>query len=230
MPIKSKRPSWSDSETTFVVNAFGELGVEYESRLAPRLPAGFIAEYRALATQYQSAVAGKPVRLSQQKSSTVALATAISEAVRDAGAIRNAVRQGTSDKAIHRLFGVGQDSNGKTVNKALASWDVVIEAMEARSNDLHLFGITSDDLAQAKASRQRIIDIDLEQEAAKGKKLSASASKLALHHRLIAMSRRLLGAAEIEFRAEPEILARFRSPIPPSGRRKKQVVAPVSPA
>ncbi len=226
MPKQPTKPSWNDAQTLGAAKPLAELLETYEARLAPRLPQGFRSTYRELLSQFETAAAGKPVVLTQQKSATEQLASAIRDAIRDAGAIRNAVRNSTDDKAVHRLFGIGARTGSGTLGNALSAFDAVIEAMEARSNDLHLFGLTPADLDAAKASRKNLIDIDLAQEGQKGKKTGATQSKLSLQKQLITATRRLIGAAEIEFRAEPEILARFRAPVPPRGGKKVPAPAP----
>ncbi len=218
--------NWTDPQLLAVANHLREFlkspgGARLLARLAPNFQQDFEAELELFTT----VASAQPARLTEQKEITQKLNDELKRGLSNFAAVRDAIKYETTDKATRIAFGQGKPPKSVTVRAVVGGLDIAIGALEARLNTLADIGFTANDLLDLKENRQTIIQLDIQQEAAKGTKKGASASVDSVRKRLYELCRRVFSRGKFEFRNDPATLSRLEAPIPPSRSSKKAAAA-----
>lgn len=218
MPVSTR---WNESTTIHVATDIFLLAREFQSRLGRRnITEAWLDESDAELELVKSAAAGTAASLLTQKSTTESVKSLINQIGARVVAIRSAIRRVYPKRSeLHRAFGVGQGTR-QSQPAALAAIELIEEGATAYPAETAAAGILETDLTELLGLRDALRAADLVQEGAKSTKKSSTATRNSLLRSLTARIDRILGAAELEFVDEPEVLARFRSPIPTRKKKK----------
>jgi hypothetical protein len=224
---KKIRTRWTIPQTIAVGNTYQTLLATHLQRFADRgIDASFASNFSALLGDLAAAQSGQTVRRQQQTGATQAVLRAIATIAQETNGIRaNIRRRFPGRKDLHKTFGSGIAS-GKSSNAiAIALADSILDAIASYPSETAAARIIQRDIDAVLQARAALLAADLAQEGLKGSRISATAAKDHLHRQVIALIDEVLGAAEMEFSAEPEILALYRGPLPTRKPQKSKPAA-----
>ncbi|MBI3183424.1 MAG: hypothetical protein HYZ28_14900 [Myxococcales bacterium] len=146
----SNHTRWSLTDAIATANGILSETKRHAARLQDRgVDSSFLQGFADAIQLAQAAAAGQPVRLGAQKGSTAALADTIARAVRQAGAVREAVRRRfPSRKDVQRTFGIGTPKSGASLGQALSSVDAALHGASEHPTETSAAGILARDLTE----------------------------------------------------------------------------------
>jgi hypothetical protein len=199
-----------------------ELAKAHNTKLEPRLPAGFFDLLRTDVATVRGSGDVLAVRATK-KAATITQDEAVRQGFELVGALRATVRTGAPrNKVLWKAFGVGSTLS-PTVRSVSAALGTVQAAATRFPSETAAVGLLADDMQRAQTLAAAIASADSVQEASKLTSKQATAQLNAAIARLTANLGHLASVARV---ALPANVAQSFSALVPSGSKKKPAPAP----
>ena len=135
-------------------------------------------------------------------------------------ALRDALKKGRAPEAVKKAAGVGMIFPNRGVSVAVASLNAVLETYERFPDVYRTCGVLPDDWTEGRSRLAALQSADAEQEGEKTKKKETTQGRIVLRLRIEGTVDRIIGAAGIAFKDQPDVLKLFTDLIPASGKKK----------
>ena len=227
---QGRKLSWRVGVALRVAEAAYRLATDHRAALDPRLPAGVIEGLGADMAALRGTSAGAKAARAGKRSATITQHEAGRRGYELAMAIRAAVRGGEpDDKALQKAFGVGDQVHARKVTSVEAAIETILRGAEADPERARGVGVLPEDIEEARRVREALSTADASQEGKAVSSKVATSNRDEAQRRVQQAVRRIVGAAALAFRGQPD-LARLFADLIPSRGGKLEKGAPAAPS
>lgn len=221
MPKKGY-PKWEQIDDYRVGLEVLELAEKYRKFLVPRVDAGLIEGLKEDLDKLGSIGEEKKKVAARVKGFTGSQDLALKSLFNWCVRVREALKRGKAAQSVQKSAGVGSIFPNKNVRLGVAAANAILETYDRNPEVFRNCGVLPEDITQGKALLEVLLTQDELQEREKAKKKDTTASRNALRVRIENAVDKIIGAANVAFWNNPEILKLFTDAIPGTYKAKKE--------
>jgi hypothetical protein len=217
---KAGLPKWEQTVDYRVGLAAYELVTKYKKNLEVRLPAGLIEGLKEDLDALGSVGAEKKKGVARVKGFTGSQSEALGRAFTWCVAVRDALKKGRAPEAVKKAAGVGMLFPNKRVSVCVAAVNAIVETYDRFPEVFRTSGVLPEDMNEGKSLLAALQGADAEQEMEKTRKKDTTKGRNALRIRIEESVDRIIGAAGIAFKDQPDVSKLFTDLTPGTGKKK----------
>ena len=227
---KAGLPKWEQGDDYRVGLEAYELATKYKKALDPRMPSGLLEGLKEDLDLLGSIGAEKKKGVARVKGFTGSQSDALAKAFRWCVAVRDALKKGKAPEAVKKAAGVGMLFPNKRVGVGVAAVNAIVETYDRFPEVFRSCGVLPEDINEGKSLLSALQGADADQEMEKTRKKDTTKERNALRMRIEDYVDRIIGAAGMAFRTEPDVLKLFTDIVPGNGKKKAKPPAEQSKA
>ncbi|MEK7866720.1 MAG: hypothetical protein AAB434_08545 [Planctomycetota bacterium] len=212
---KGKNLGWRPAVAMRVGEEAFKLASDHRAELESRLSAGLIDGLGADVALLRGTTVGAAAASAEKRSATLTQGEAAHRGRDLVVAIRSVVRGAEpDDKAFQKAFGVGEAAVTRKILSVDSALEMILRAAETYPERTRALGILPEDLDEVRRVRGALHAAGDTQGAKVLSAKVATTLRYEAQARVQAAVRRLVGAAPLAFRGQPQVARLFRDLIP----------------
>jgi len=222
---EAKKPKWEQNEDYMVGIEAYELGTKYKKNLEPRIPSGLLEGLKEDLDRLGAIGEEKKKSVARVKGFTGSQKEALKAGITWCSVVREALKRGKAKEEVKKAAGVGMVFSHSSVSAVVAALNAILETADRFQEVFRGCGVLPDDIVEGRSLLTALQNADVTQEAEKTHKKETTRGRIELRLRIEDYVDRLIGAAGMAFKAQPDVLKLFTDLVPGNGKRKTKPAA-----